>query len=85
MNGYRVERRAGWDCHGLPVEYEIDQKLNITHRDQVLEMGIENYNKECRSIVTRYTKEWEVTVTRLGRWIDFEVRRGGDRAKQIAS
>eukprot|EP00520_Triparma_pacifica_P017464 CAMPEP_0118664162 /NCGR_PEP_ID=MMETSP0785-20121206/17844_1 /TAXON_ID=91992 /ORGANISM="Bolidomonas pacifica, Strain CCMP 1866" /LENGTH=1166 /DNA_ID=CAMNT_0006558007 /DNA_START=14 /DNA_END=3514 /DNA_ORIENTATION=- len=72
MNGYRVERRAGWDCHGLPVEYEIDQKLNITHRDQVLEMGIENYNKECRSIVTRYTKEWETTVTRLGRWIDFE-------------
>ena len=51
---------------------QIDQKLNITHRDQVLEMGIENYNKECRSIVTRYTKEWETTVTRLGRWIDFE-------------
>jgi len=81
MNGYRVERRAGWDCHGLPVEYEIDQKLNITHRDQVLEMGIENYNKECRSIVTRYTKEWEVTVTRLGRWIDFEVRRGGGQSE----
>lgn len=72
MNGHYVERRAGWDCHGLPVEYEIDQKLGIKHRDQILEMGIENYNKECRSIVTRYTKEWEATVTRLGRWIDFE-------------
>ena len=72
MSGKSVERRAGWDCHGLPVEYEIDQKLNITHRDQVLEMGIDKYNDTCRSIVTRYTKEWEETITRLGRWIDFE-------------
>lgn len=72
MNGKYVERRAGWDCHGLPVEYEIDQKLNITHRDQVLEMGIDKYNETCRSIVTRYTQEWETTVNRLGRWIDFE-------------
>jgi len=72
MTGKHVDRRAGWDCHGLPVEYEIDQKLNITHRDQVLEMGIDKYNATCRGIVTRYTKEWESTVTRLGRWIDFE-------------
>lgn len=72
MTGKTVERRAGWDCHGLPVEYEIDQMLNITHRDQVLEMGIDKYNETCRSIVTRYTGEWESTVTRLGRWIDFE-------------
>mmetsp|Transcript_47926 Transcript_47926/g.70957 ORF Transcript_47926/g.70957 Transcript_47926/m.70957 type:complete len:1172 (+) Transcript_47926:169-3684(+) len=72
MNGYQVERRAGWDCHGLPVEYEIDQRLNITHRDQVLEMGIDKYNETCRSIVSRYTSEWEKTVNRLGRWIDFE-------------
>jgi isoleucyl-tRNA synthetase len=54
------------------VEYEIDQMLNITHRDQVLEMGVDKYNDTCRGIVTRYTKEWERTVTRLGRWIDFE-------------
>lgn len=72
MTGKHVDRRAGWDCHGLPVEYEIDQKLNITHRDQVLEMGIDKYNETCRGIVTRYTKEWESTITRLGRWIDFE-------------
>lgn len=72
MTGKTVERRAGWDCHGLPVEYEIDQMLNITHRDQVLEMGIDKYNETCRSIVTRYTKEWQTTITRLGRWIDFE-------------
>ena len=72
MSGRHVSRRAGWDCHGLPVEYEIDQKLNITHRDQVLEMGVDKYNETCRGIVTRYTKEWESTITRLGRWIDFE-------------
>eukprot|EP00977_Amphora_coffeiformis_P029408 scaffold40463_cov206-Amphora_coffeaeformis.AAC.5 len=72
MTGHYVQRRAGWDCHGLPVEYEIDQMLNITNRDQVFEMGIDKYNEKCRSIVTRYTQEWETTVTRLGRWIDFE-------------
>lgn len=72
QTGYHVSRRAGWDCHGLPVEYEIDQKLNITHRDQVLAMGVDKYNDTCRGIVSRYTKEWETTVTRLGRWIDFE-------------
>mmetsp|Transcript_11749 Transcript_11749/g.21671 ORF Transcript_11749/g.21671 Transcript_11749/m.21671 type:complete len:1026 (+) Transcript_11749:42-3119(+) len=72
MTGKHVDRRAGWDCHGLPVEYEIDQKLGITHRDQVLAMGIDKYNETCRGIVTRYTQEWETTITRLGRWIDFE-------------
>jgi len=72
MTGRHVERRAGWDCHGLPVEYEIDQMLNITHRDQVLAMGIDKYNQTCKSIVTRYTQEWETTITRLGRWIDFK-------------
>ena len=72
MTGKRVERRAGWDCHGLPVEQEIDKMLNIKYREQVLEMGIDKYNTTCRSIVSRYTKEWETTVTRLGRWIDFE-------------
>ena len=72
MTGHVVERRAGWDCHGLPVEYEIDQMLGITHRDQVLEMGIDKYNATCRGIVLKYTSEWESTVTRLGRWIDFE-------------
>jgi len=75
MNGHYVSRRFGWDCHGLPVEYEIDQMLKITDRDQIVGpegMGIAAYNAECRKIVTRYTKEWEVTVSRMGRWIDFE-------------
>ena len=72
QTGHYVSRRFGWDCHGLPVEYEIDKMLKITRREQVLEMGIDVYNKECRGIVQRYTKEWEKTVTRLGRWIDFK-------------
>eukprot|EP00854_Cymbomonas_tetramitiformis_P009847 gene9847-11662_t len=67
-----IKRRFGWDCHGLPVEYEIDQALNIKSKDDVLKMGIDKYNEECRSIVMRYSKEWETIVTRMGRWIDFE-------------
>ncbi|PRW58449.1 isoleucine--tRNA cytoplasmic isoform B [Chlorella sorokiniana] len=70
--GHHVTRRFGWDCHGLPVEYEIDKKLNIKSRQEVLAMGIDKYNEECRSIVMRYSKEWEAIVHRLGRWIDFE-------------
>ena len=72
QTGHHVVRRFGWDCHGLPVEYEIDKTLGISGRDDVLKMGIDKYNGECRGIVTRYTKEWERTVTRLGRWIDFK-------------
>lgn len=71
-NGRHVTRRFGWDCHGLPVEFEINQKLNIKSRKDVLNMGIDVYNEECRAIVMRYSKEWETVVTRMGRWIDFE-------------
>ena len=70
--GHHVTRRFGWDCHGLPVEYEIDKTFDIRSKDDVLKMGIDKYNEECRSIVMRYSKEWEKTVTRMGRWIDFE-------------
>ncbi|CAH9101166.1 unnamed protein product [Cuscuta europaea] len=72
MTGYHVTRRFGWDCHGLPVEHEIDQKLGIKTRHEVIEMGIDKYNEECRGIVTRYVAEWEETVVRTGRWIDFK-------------
>ncbi|CAA2997309.1 isoleucine--tRNA ligase, cytoplasmic-like [Olea europaea var. sylvestris] len=72
MTGHHVTRRFGWDCHGLPVEHEIDQKLKINSREDVIKMGIGNYNEECRSIVTRYVQEWEKTVVRMGRWIDFK-------------
>ncbi|KXS21576.1 hypothetical protein M427DRAFT_142059 [Gonapodya prolifera JEL478] len=70
--GHYVERRFGWDCHGLPVEHEIDKKLNIRDRNDVMAMGIDNYNAECRAIVMRYSSEWVSTVERIGRWIDFE-------------
>eukprot|EP00116_Pleurobrachia_bachei_P002236 sb/3462498/ len=72
MNGFHVDRRFGWDCHGLPVEHEIDKRLNITGPQDVAAMGIDKYNAECRSIVMRYAGEWESTVKRLGRWIDFK-------------
>ncbi|KAI5963136.1 ILS1 [Candida pseudojiufengensis] len=72
MNGYHVERRFGWDTHGLPVEHEIDKKLGITSKEDVYAMGIDKYNAECRSIVMRYADEWRKTITRLGRWIDMD-------------
>eukprot|EP00258_Populus_trichocarpa_P028596 XP_024444615.1 isoleucine--tRNA ligase, cytoplasmic isoform X2 [Populus trichocarpa] len=72
MTGHHVTRRFGWDCHGLPVEAEIDKKLGIKRRDEVLKLGIDKYNEECRGIVTRYVGEWEKVVVRVGRWIDFK-------------
>ncbi|KAI4466789.1 soleucyl-trna synthetase [Holotrichia oblita] len=72
QQGYHVERRFGWDCHGLPVEYEIDKTLNIKGPDDVMKMGIATYNAECRKIVSRYSGEWEIIMERLGRWIDFK-------------
>jgi isoleucyl-tRNA synthetase len=72
QTGHSVERRFGWDCHGLPIEYEIDKLHDIKTRDQVLEVGIKQYNDWCRSIVMKYSGEWEQVVTRLGRWIDFK-------------
>eukprot|EP01053_Blabericola_migrator_P006604 Blabericola_migrator_1__6603@NODE_332_length_9696_cov_191_326202_g268_i0_p1_GENE_NODE_332_length_9696_cov_191_326202_g268_i0NODE_332_length_9696_cov_191_326202_g268_i0_p1_ORF_typecomplete_len1086_score270_09tRNAsynt_1/PF00133_22/3_3e160Anticodon_1/PF08264_13/5e34Anticodon_1/PF08264_13/71tRNAsynt_1g/PF09334_11/5_4e15tRNAsynt_1g/PF09334_11/4e12tRNAsynt_1e/PF01406_19/6_2tRNAsynt_1e/PF01406_19/0_044tRNAsynt_1d/PF00750_19/5tRNAsynt_1d/PF00750_19/8_6tRNAsynt_1f/PF01921_18/12tRNAsynt_1f/PF01921_18/2DUF len=73
QSGYHVERRFGWDTHGLPVEYEIDQKLGIKSRSDVTDkIGIAAYNEECRSVVMRYSKEWRHCVERVGRWIDFD-------------
>ncbi|KAJ1612890.1 isoleucine-tRNA synthetase, partial [Cryptosporidium canis] len=72
QKGYYCERRFGWDCHGLPVEHEIDKQLNITSREDVLSKGIDFYNESCRAIVLRYTREWKSTVERVGRMIDFD-------------
>ncbi|XP_075881437.1 isoleucine--tRNA ligase, cytoplasmic isoform X2 [Nelusetta ayraudi] len=72
QSGFHVDRRFGWDCHGLPVEYEIDKTLGIKGPDDVAKMGIAEYNKQCRGIVMRYSKEWEASVKRMGRWIDFK-------------
>ncbi len=72
MKGKYVERRFGWDCHGLPVEYEVEQALKISGKKQIEEMGVDVFNEHCRSIVLRYTKEWREVVTRMGRWVDFD-------------
>ena len=71
MQGYYVQRRFGWDCHGLPIEHEIDKKLGMSAQQAVEQFGIKAYNDECRGIVQRYTAEWEKTITRIGRWVDF--------------
>ncbi|MCJ1477412.1 isoleucine--tRNA ligase [Lambiella insularis] len=72
MKGHYVERRFGWDTHGLPIEHEIDKKLGVSGKAAVMEMGIGKYNAECRAIVMRYSAEWRQTIDRLGRWIDFD-------------
>jgi isoleucyl-tRNA synthetase len=72
MKGRHVLRRFGWDCHGLPIEHEIDKQLNMTAQQAVEEMGVAGYNQQCRAIVQRYVGEWRHTITRLGRWVDFD-------------
>ena len=72
MKGNQVSRRFGWDCHGLPVEYEMEKELGISGKKEIEDYGVANFNESCRSIVLRYTREWETIITRLGRWVDFE-------------
>ncbi|KAI9671543.1 MAG: isoleucine--tRNA ligase [Caeruleum heppii] len=72
MKGFYVERRFGWDTHGLPIEHEIDKKLGITGKEAVAQLGLAKYNAECRAIVMRFASEWRETIDRLGRWIDFD-------------
>ncbi|GFH06934.1 uncharacterized protein HaLaN_01657, partial [Haematococcus lacustris] len=72
QTGHHVSRRFGWDCHGLPVEQETEKLLGLKGRTDILSLGIGKFNEECRAIVMRFANEWEKTVTRLGRWIDFK-------------
>jgi isoleucyl-tRNA synthetase len=72
MKGYHVPRRFGWDCHGLPVEYEIEKAQQLSGKHAIEEFGIANFNEACRSIVQRYTGEWKSVVERMGRWVDFD-------------
>jgi isoleucyl-tRNA synthetase len=72
QNGKHVPRRFGWDCHGLPIEYEIDKKLGVESKADYAKIGLKNYNDECRGIVMRYSKEWREIIKRFGRWIDFD-------------
>lgn len=72
MNGYRVERRWGWDCHGLPIENLVEKQLGITNKQQIIEMGVDKFNELCRSKVLSYVDEWKESVAMLGRWVDME-------------
>ncbi|MFO0109764.1 MAG: isoleucine--tRNA ligase, partial [Alphaproteobacteria bacterium] len=72
MRGHRVERRFGWDCHGLPAEMGAEKELGISGRAAITEYGIGKFNEYCRSSVMKYTSEWEYYVTRQGRWVDFK-------------
>lgn len=72
MKGFRVERRWGWDCHGLPVENIVEGELGLKHKKDILKLGIKQFNEACESCVLRYTNEWKKTIARLGRWADME-------------
>lgn len=72
MRDFCVPRRFGWDCHGLPVENEIEKTHQLTGAASIEAFGVANFNEECRNIVLRYTSEWKTLVTRMGRWVDFD-------------
>jgi isoleucyl-tRNA synthetase len=72
MRGHRVERRFGWDCHGLPIEALAQEALGLAGAPAIVEAGVGVFNEQCRSMVTKYVEEWERTVTRMGRWVDFK-------------
>lgn len=72
MKGFSVQRRFGWDCHGLPIENEIEKSQELSGAGAIEAFGIGAFNEECRKIVLRYTGEWKKTVDRMGRWVDFD-------------
>ena len=72
MRGRRVERRFGWDCHGLPPEMEAEKELGVSGRRAITDFGIDRFNAHCRHSVMRYTDEWQRYVNRQARWVDFE-------------
>ncbi|OPX11275.1 isoleucine--tRNA ligase [Mycobacterium sp. AT1] len=72
MRGYKVERRFGWDTHGLPAELEAQRQLGITEKAQIEELGIAAFNDACRASVMKYSGEWRAYVTRQARWVDFD-------------
>jgi len=72
MKGYLVRRKAGWDTHGLPVEIEVEKKLNINGKDEIEKYGVAKFNKECKDSVFHYKKEWDNLTERIGYWVDLE-------------
>ncbi len=72
LKGFRVERKAGWDTHGLPVEIEVEKELDLEGREQVEEYGIAEYNEKCRSSVLRYKDLWDKLTNRMAYWVDLD-------------
>ncbi|MBR2720104.1 MAG: class I tRNA ligase family protein, partial [Lentisphaeria bacterium] len=72
MRGKYVERRFGWDTHGLPIEALAQDALKINGSYEIREFGVDKFNEQCRSMVLRYVDDWRRTVTRMGRWVDFD-------------
>ncbi|MDZ7859067.1 MAG: isoleucine--tRNA ligase [Candidatus Krumholzibacteriota bacterium] len=72
MRGYRVERKAGWDTHGLPVEIEVEKKLGLDGKEQIEEHGVEDFNRECRKSIFKYLDEWHEFTRMLGFWLDLD-------------
>lgn len=72
MKGFKVRRRWGWDCHGLPIESLIEKELKISGKKQIEEIGVGTFNEACRSKVLQYTHEWKKMVNRIGRWVEFD-------------
>ncbi|HEX5713951.1 MAG TPA: isoleucine--tRNA ligase [Solirubrobacterales bacterium] len=72
MRGYRVPRKAGWDCHGLPVELEVEKQLGISSKQEIEEFGIAEFNHRCRESVFEYVEEWNRLTERIGFWIDLD-------------
>jgi isoleucyl-tRNA synthetase len=74
MKGKYVQRRWGWDCHGLPVEFEMEKELGLTGLHDIEKFGVAKFNEACRQIVLRYTEEWQTIIERTGRWVDFKTQ-----------
>ncbi len=72
MKGFRVERRWGWDCHGLPVENLIEQELGLKNKKDIESIGVEKFNQACKDSVLRYVDEWKKVIPRIGRWVDMD-------------
>jgi isoleucyl-tRNA synthetase len=72
MRGYQVPRKGGWDCHGLPVELEVEKELGISSKREIEELGIAEFNRRCRESVFRYVEDWKRLTERIGFWIDLE-------------
>src|SRR5215475_12603958 len=72
MTGYKVPRKAGWDCHGLPVELEVEKQLGISSKDEVEEFGVAEFNQRCRESVFEYVEEWNRLTARIAYWVDLD-------------